>query len=346
MVKKKLKLVPQYEYTCVKGTQGKHELILFFAPAKELWNCVAINQKQEDEEGGYQRATSASRVAAISRYVDADNQIPLSVLVSFQQSAVSHQGNKIRIPGKKTSGWVIDGQHRLAGASHAEKEIVLPVVAFVGLSVEAQIQQFVTINREARGVPTSLYYSLLKRLPAKLNAAEVAKERAADIGQQLKVDDEGPFGGRIVSTTSPKTGQLSLTNFVRKVAPLVADDKLLGAFSVEEQARIIANFYIAVRNVFTKAFDRPDSVFFQTIGFGALFNFFPIVFSSCLAESKSFAVADVTKVLKRIDHIDVEAWRSMGTGNSVELLVGNDLKTELRALTSGAAGSGTTIRLD
>jgi DGQHR domain-containing protein len=211
-------------YDSISASQNGYELHVFFAPAKELYQCVAINQKEEDEDGGYQRAASPARTRAIARFVDDGNPLPLSLLITLEKRAVKLGNGKLEINASKKSGWVIDGQHRLVGAMQAQAEILLPVVAFVGLSLDDQIQQFVTVNKEAKGVPTSLYYSLLKKLPAKMSAAETAKERAADIASRLKMDESSAFASRIVATTAPKNGQLSLVNFVRKIAPLVKED--------------------------------------------------------------------------------------------------------------------------
>jgi len=328
-----------HSYDCLNATQNGTNLYLFFAPAKEIFTFVSVNQKQEDADEGYQRAASPARTRAIAKYVDAGNSLPLSILITLERRAATVDGKKITIKVGKKSGWVIDGQHRLIGAMQAGKEILLPVVAFIGLSVESQIQQFVTVNKEAKGVPTSLYYSLLKKLPARMTSAETSKERAADIAVALRRDESSAFASRIVSTTSPKNGQLSLVNFVRKVAPLVKEDTgLLGSYSLEDQAKIIDNYYLSVRNVFGPSFNLPDSVFFQTVGFGGLFNFFPALFSFTLKEKQSFAVADVTEVLSAISHIDVEQWRNGGTGSSAELAVGKDLVEEFRQSASTVDG--------
>ena len=58
---------------------------------------------------------------------------------------------------------MIDGQHRLAGAHEAVAlgtDLVLPVIGFLDLSIEKQVELFITINKEARGVPASLYIDL------------------------------------------------------------------------------------------------------------------------------------------------------------------------------------------
>ncbi|WP_186272014.1 DGQHR domain-containing protein [Burkholderia gladioli] len=329
----------EYTYECLVGEQNDRELYFFFAPAKEIYSFVSINQKQEDADEGYQRAASPARTAAIARYVDAGNVLPLSILVTLEKRAVSVVGSEITIKVSKKSGWVIDGQHRLVGAMKAEADFLLPVVAFVGLSVDEQIQQFVTVNREAKGVPTSLYYSLLKKLPPKMSAAETAKERAADIAMALKADEASPFSARIVSTTSPKNGQLSLVNFVRKVAPLVKEDTgLLGSYNLEDQIGVIDNYYKAVRNVFSKEFMSADPVFFNTIGFGGLFNFFPTIFSSTLAQKQSFAVPDVTEVLSVISHVDPSKWKKGGTGSAAEISLGRDLIEEFRQYSVDPSG--------
>lgn len=333
----------KYTYECLTAEQGKHHLLVFFAPAKELWDCVSINQKEEDADGGYQRAVSVARARSISKFVDEGNPLPLSVLITLEKNAFKLDGNKLTINSGKKSGWVIDGQHRLFGAMKAEQDILIPVVAFRGLSLGEQIHQFVTINKEAKGVPTSLYYSLLKQLPAKLSSAETAKERAADIALKLKSSELSPFSGRIVSTTSPKNGQISLVNFVRKIAPLVKEDSgLLGSYSIEEQEKIIDNFYAAIRSVFTKEFDAADSVFFLTVGFGGVINFFPTLFSYVLKEKQSFTVADVAESLSVLSGVvDVDKWKKMGSGSAAELQLGKDLAEEFRQLSSTDASSAT-----
>jgi len=51
---------------------------------------------------------------------------------------------------------VVDGQHRLHGASSSKREIILPVVAIPACNWTEQIYQFVVINEKAQKVDTSL----------------------------------------------------------------------------------------------------------------------------------------------------------------------------------------------
>jgi DGQHR domain-containing protein len=338
----KAKAKPPLVFRCLPVKQFDQTFYMFAAPAKALWSVVSINQRDENKDSGYQRVLSPSRTRAIAAYLKKQQPMPLSLLISFDDAALSPDKRTITIKNKPKSGWVIDGQHRLAGAHESELDVELPVIAFVGLDVSQQIGQFVTINREAKGVPTSLYYDLLKHLPKKKSAADTAKERAADIANELRKDEESPFFGKIVIMSSPAKGEISLTNFVRKVAPLVFETKgFLAAYSVVEQRGIIHNYYKGLQIAEPKEFDKPDSVFFQTIGFGALMNALPTFVNLTLKATKSFKVKDVVSTFKEIGHFDFAAWRELGTGGAAESQAGDDLTAELLAAfeTKGEAGS-------
>ena len=240
----------------------------FSINAKTLWSLVQIDQRQEDKDVGYQRALSNSRVNKIARYLDAGNAIPGSILISFDKEAVESKNDaQLIIQNKSNAGWVIDGQHRLAGAHKAKVDVHVPVVALIGLEVSEQIEFFVTINREQKGVPASLYYDLLKHLPKTKTESEIIQERAADLANSLRKNIDSPFHRRIVVTTSPKQGNLSLTNVVRKVAPHLKREGRLSQFNDEIRAAILSNLYRALEQVFPREYQRPDGVFFRTIGF-------------------------------------------------------------------------------
>lgn len=331
---KSIKKVGNLEFQCMEFKQGNSLMYFFSADAKTMWKVISINRKIEDKNEGYQRTLSQSRVKAIAKYIDSGNSIPQSLLITLDEAKIVTKNNQTFINFNNTSdaGWVIDGQHRFAGAYNATKNINLPFIAFVGLEIQEQIQLFVTINQEAKGVPSSLYLDLLKNLPNK-TIQEVAKERSADIGSELKRDEASPFYGRIVITTSPKKGEISLTNFVRKITPLIQPGKgLLSVYTEVEQRGIISNYFKGLKNIFSKEFNRRDTIFFQTLGFGALINALPTFFSICYREHKGFTAEDATKIFKKIDYLDFTTWHKKGTGSAAEIEAGNDLITELNSM--------------
>jgi len=323
--------------------QEGNSLYVFTAKASMLFSMLSINRRVEDKKEGYQRTLSVSRVAAISNYLKSGGVIPGAIVVSFDAATFDAKSGVLTVPSGEDVGWVIDGQHRLAGAAEAAgdgTDVDLPVVALLGLGEVQQVEMFVTINREAKNVPTSLYLDLLRILPLR-KAGDVAKERAADIGSMLKQDESSPFFRRIVVTTSPKSGELSLTNFARKVSPIVTQDRgILGAYTVKEQAAVIANYYHGLRQVFPAEYDSQGSIFFKTLGFGALFNVLPAFFSMVLRERQAFQVQDVVAVFKKIENFTFDSWREYGTGTAAEMTAGDDLKTALLLASQSSDGQG------
>jgi DGQHR domain-containing protein len=254
---------------------------MFIAPAKDIWEHFSINRRVEDKDEGYQRALSETRAEKIAKYIKTNNPIPLSILVALEKKKYDIEANKLTIHDEKDVGWIIDGQHRLAGAYKSGVAITLPIIAFIDIDTKEQINQFVTINREAKGVPTSLYFDLIKHLPKK-TISDQTKERAADIASILRIDEESPFFGKIVVISSPKSGEISLTTFIKAVSPIISEGKgLLSTYSLKEQVKIIDNYYKAIKNVFPKYFNEEDSIFYKTTGFGAMFKVFPVIFNYC-----------------------------------------------------------------
>jgi DGQHR domain-containing protein len=332
-------------FPALKVTQSNNTLYLFKAKASVMYNALSINRRVEDKDEGYQRALSVSRIRSIANYIKGKRAIPGAIIVSLDQATFDIRKNELIIPKGTDVGWVIDGQHRLAGADMAAREgldIELPVVAFLGLEERRQVEQFVTINREGKNVPTSLYLDLLKTLPFK-RPADAARERATDIGTGLRRDENSPFYERIVVTVSPKAGQISLVNFVRKISPLVGEKGMLYVYTEREQSAVVSNYFTGLRQVFSKEFDKKESIFFKTVGFGALWNAFPTFFNLTIKNQKGFTVSDVVAVFKRIEAFDFSAWTQYGKGNQAEINAGDDLKTEL--LLAFNATNGGSLRV-
>lgn len=317
------------EFPYLSATQGKHNLVVFVALAKSIWKFVNINRRDSDKDEGYQRVLSLSRVKRIAKYIDDGNSIPNSLLISLDKATLLKDKKIIKIPNISDAGWVIDGQHRLAGANKSEKNIEFVVIAFIGIELEEQIKLFVDINREQKGVPTSLYYDLLKHLPPSKSDTDVAKERATDVSDALKTDEDSPLFRRIV-IASPKRGEVSLTNFVRKIYPLVQDKKgKFHIYTLRDQIRIFGNYFKALQNIFPEEFKPSRNTFFKTLGFGAMLNALPTVFDVTLGKYKAFTVADISRVLKSVDYFQFSAWDHFGTGNAAEIQAGEDFRQEI-----------------
>jgi hypothetical protein len=141
---------------------------------------------------------------------------------------------------------------------------------------------------------------------------------------------------------------LSLTNFVRKIYPLVHKGRgILESYSLLEQSTIIDNYYKAIEQVFPAFFAGTKMIFFKTLGFGAMINAFPTVFNLSLKHRQGFTVKDATTILKRVEDFRFDEWDALGSGNAVEIQAGAEFAEMLRYRfeDEDEDGKGTVIRL-
>jgi DGQHR domain-containing protein len=332
----------------VRVEQGKLTFYLIALNASQLWDVLTINQRVEAKDEGYQRVLSPGRVRAVSRYIESGGAVPGSVIVSFDKLNFSVESDELEIPDGET-GWVIDGQHRLAGAHEAAQagtDIILPVAAFAGLSFEAQVELFITINREAKNVPSSLYLDLLKHLPKKKSEKELTEERISDIARTLNNDEASPFFQRIIFTRTARAGEISLTNFARVLRPhLQKTGGTLSPFTQTEQVGVISNYYRALEMAFPTLAKADSSVLFRTVGFGGVWRAFPLVFSNALSRHKAASVSAFAKVLKQIAGFNFDDWTQYGTGTAAEGQAGDDMIASLQEALAADEEGGTGLKL-
>lgn len=345
---KKGSLEAPFEAPVIVVHQHERKLYQFTSKSSILFNMLSINRRNPDKDEGYQRVLPISRISSISNFILERNIIPNSLLVSFDDAEIVD--GKIIVPPGNDVGWVIDGQHRLAGAHEASKkgvDIEFAVVAAIGLTVEEQVKLFITINREAKNVPTSLVLDLLKYVPQR-RPSDIANERAADIAKALRSDEDSPFYNRIV-IDAPRSNQISLTNFVRKVTPYVHSERgRLRTFTFEEQSKIILNYFKSISAVFESEWKSSKSIFFSTLGFGAMMNVFERIFNEVTQRNASFSSSDVSKMLELVSDFDFNQWSSYGSGNKAEIEAAKDFQLDFERRLSEQVESGKvgTIRLD
>lgn len=311
--------------------QGDHLFYAFTLKASQLWPIISINRRSETEDRGYQRVLSNARVEAVANHIRSGRPVPNSVLISLDSASYDTASAKLTIPAGEDIGWVIDGQHRIAGAheASADRDIELCIFAFVGVDEEFQIEQFITINREAKGVPTSLVYDLLSHLPNRKKPGDIATERAAEIANELRHDSKSALYNRIVVTQSPTKGKISITNFVRKIQPHVHPERgVLRVFTLPEQTAIIANYFAALKRVYPEQWSKADNIFFRTVGFGAMMNMFEEIFTITTTSSSGFTVQDIEATLSGVKHFEFASWEAGGTGNKAEMDAAVEFRTD------------------
>jgi hypothetical protein len=118
----------------------------------------------------------------------------------------------------------------------------------------------------------------------------------------------------------------------------------LAAFSDERRGKFIDNYYKALKQVFPAEYENPNSVFFKTVGFGALMGALPVFLDITITESKAFRVADAAATFKRIADFDFSEWRGLSSSGA-ETAMAEALRTALLNHPD-APGAGASIDLD
>ncbi|MBE9204062.1 DGQHR domain-containing protein [Synechocystis salina LEGE 06099] len=297
------------EFPAIKLIQNELELLVFCCPCKTIYEYFDVSRRIDDKTQGYQRSFSNTRIKQIKSYLSNDKGIiPNSILVNLENGAYefSEDSKTLRLASEKKSlGLIIDGQHRVKGCYDADPEFYIVVVAVLGLSQRDQARLFVTINKNQKGVPASLYLDLMNLLEGDIedfDGEEVSAERRArEIAIRLNEDPESPLFELIRTTGESGTG-ISLNEFVRQVKDYVTPNKgKLAEFGFEEQYRIFYIYFRAIKAVFLEEWNDPNSYILKTVGFGGLINAFYEVFNITLQQNKQFNTDSLITLFKLIE---------------------------------------------
>lgn len=163
----------------------------------------------------YQRIIKKQRLKEICNFVNHGGFFPNSIIISidtggkklqFDPSSLQVDTTNSRIgvlhlPQLYRSAYIIDGQHRLygyAGSKYVAKDTI-PVVAFVNLDKDKQVELFMEINENQKAVSKQLRNTLNADLL--WTSESKNKQRKAlrlNIAQGLGEIQSSPFFGRIV----------------------------------------------------------------------------------------------------------------------------------------------------
>ena len=166
----------------IQGKMGGHTYYSFSIEPQKLLKISYVlhrNKANENMMPTYQRIIKKKRLKDIREFLDNQENpgyFPNSVIINIDTDGkklnwdnaspqVSNAISKIGIlhlPKKFRSAYVIDGQHRLYGYSESKyrENNSIPVVAFVNLKRDEQVNLFMQINENQKAVPKTLRETL------------------------------------------------------------------------------------------------------------------------------------------------------------------------------------------
>lgn len=275
----------------LRSLQAGTELFTFFLPGYRLTEIAEISRIRRADNGqldGFQRKEIREHIKEIVDYLDRGevlfpNAIILAVNndVEFKQARgrdpsglldVGQIGTLIiplRNQGQR-SAWIVDGQQRaLALAESRNREIPVPVVAFIAPEISVQREQFILVNK-ARPLPTRLINELLPEVDVHLPRDLAARKIPSELCRLLNVDPRSPFYRRIKQPSEESTEEAVISDsavidVIRRsvnepLGALAAYRGLVnGSVNTTEMYRVLLLFWGAVADVFPDAWALPPT---------------------------------------------------------------------------------------
>lgn len=271
------------------------------------------NMRDDDigQRLGIQRELSDTRVKEIKEYVKTvDASFPNSVILSTKVENINGVNEiyndvyEFEIKNDERTFQIIDGQHRIAGLEDYNETtpFELNVSLFLDMDPEQQAILFSTINIKQAKVNKSLSYELLA-----IQKIRNPIKTAHYIGRILNNEDGGALNKRISALAIiKKEDNLTITQatFIQQTVKYISgnekqlikdrdllkrDEKLVYAdeslrkkiifrnLFIDERdseiAIIMSNYFKAVENKWTLAWNDDKYVLKKTIGFNALMTF-------------------------------------------------------------------------
>lgn len=202
----------------IEGNMGGYTYYSFSIEPEKLLKIAYVlhrNEANSDMMPTYQRIIKKNRLKEIKDFINKGGFFPNSLLISidtkgkkivFDSASLQVESSNSRIgvlhlPQLYRSAYIVDGQHRLYGyaeSNYVEKDTI-PVVAFVNLKQEKQVELFMEINENQKSVSKNLQNTLnADLLWASDDWNKQRKALRLNIAQKLGELQASPFFGRII----------------------------------------------------------------------------------------------------------------------------------------------------
>jgi DNA sulfur modification protein DndB len=298
MARKKLVGTLRKQFPAVEVKMGDRRFFLSSIPATVLYECSKISRAEEDPEEGFQRHLDKRRATRIAGYLDDGYLIPGAIILSAQKSAqLQFDGSAISFVPVPGAFIVIDGQHRLFGAHKATSALELPVSILNALDAEEEVQYFLDINTNQKGVPRTLQIEVEKFRADRETLDQVRHK----LFHELNDRPVSPLCGRLSATKSVR-GKLSHVPFKDGIDPILAW-AVIRDLPYEKQVQVLINFLNAVREVLIDSVG-DDSRLVNAAFFQALMMSFKDIVHEVRSARKKLTEEAFTEVVEPLKGID------------------------------------------
>lgn len=276
----------------LRSSQNGQQLFAFFLPGALILEIADIERLGRTKRGtlkGFQRGEIRQHVKSIVQYLNHDAVLFPNAIILAISPEVKFKGSRgpdkdgaienadagylalpIRPQGDRVA-WIVDGQQRsIALSETANKNLPVPVVAFVCDSLETQREQFILVNK-ARPLPHRLIDELLPATSGVVLPRALAARRVPSaLCDALARDKSSPFVDLI---RRPSMGNESERIVLDSAVTRMIHDRIhhpLGALSqfktfgdgkanTERMYEALVAYWSGVKDVFPDAWGKPPS---------------------------------------------------------------------------------------
>jgi DGQHR domain-containing protein len=292
--------------TAIHFNQNDSSLTVLSLTANELISNTRVdrfnsNLELSDEENGYQRPATPSRVKKLGNTLhkntidEKDFPMPTAILLSDRNAKITYGEGYVefdindRLP-------VIDGQHRVAGLKYAIEEkhneilgdYEYPVVIMHELDKLKEMNQFSIVNSTAKSVNTALVNFQLATIQEALGDGEIGENErwkviASKVLRILNNDENSIWFERVLMPDQNKYTKTEIneepsrakkrittaTSFMVSLRPVIsyAESKIVAGKTIDEKVRIIASivkaWWEALNVLMPAAFEDPSGYVIQ-----------------------------------------------------------------------------------
>lgn len=307
----------QVQLKALDISYGEKKCYITKLKGRELKSLARVSRANSNASEGYQRHLDEKRSRAIAAYIDEGSLIPGSIILSYKDTPVfNEENNDLTLNVNDQNLLVLDGQHRLYGASFANNDIDLPICILCNLTAKEEIQYFLDINSNQKGVSKTLQHELTKYLLEDQSSPEAIRLQLFD---NLYEKIDSPLLGRMTKTQSV-TGKISHVPFEKALSPILnnKNSMLSKVSTIEDKYSLIRNYLATFSKVLNES-QNDDKILTTSAYFEAIFRIFDKVCDLSYFHFKNFKEESLYQIVECVKPLDLEKYSGSNQQTIIKL---------------------------
>lgn len=303
-------------------TQNHKTFYLAIISKEILKKTTFVSRRDKNQKDGFQRNLNEARAKDIAKYFDEKNGIiPSPLILSTQKEAnFSYKNGIITFEDIPMGFMVLDGQHRLYGLLKTERDYNMPVAIFSNLSTEDEVNLFIDINTNQKGVPATLLLDI-RKLTGKENSLEATQRFLFD-----ELNKDSIMAG-MFSPFKSQVGKITRVAFNKATKDLI-ENSVVSKMPENKILLALKNYLSASNTIFEKSKSQKaklnNSMFFRAIL--AVAN---DVFEKSLDTYKNLKVQSLVQIMEPLSKPNFDSY--VGSSEATYAKIVSDMKYELKS---------------